>query len=317
VNESEDQPSPLPKRVTRLIDAAESIRQEPPERMDFLHAVLCQLGLPRSRTESRTYERRSGNASLLLEAGKLYDGRQWTDHPLPYGATPRLVLVHISSEAVRTKCRTVEIGDSMRQFLVRLGMQPSGGRRGGYTALKRQLEALAACHMTIGMYANGQAVTMNAKPIEKFQAWITPSDQDGSQRSLWPGVLQLSEDFHRTLTEHAVPLDHRALAALKHSSLALDIYTWLAHRLRRVNKPGGVKLSWANLMEQFGPDYSRSKDFKKEFRQALRQVLVVYPEARVSEVIGGLLLLYSPAPMAPTRIAVPRIGSLFQTPVDN
>lgn len=137
--------------------------------------------------------------------------------------------------------------------------------------------------------------------------------QDGLQRTLWPGVLELSPDFFNTLLEHAVPLDHRALAALKHSSLALDIYTWLAHRLCRVNRASGVKLSWANLKDQFGPDYTASKDFKKEFRQAMRQVCAVYPDARVEEAIGGLVLFPSRAPMARIQISVPRVGSLFQS----
>lgn len=32
-------------------------------------------------------------------------------------------------------------------------------------------------------------------------------------------------DFFDTLINHAVPLDYRALGALKHSAIALDIYT--------------------------------------------------------------------------------------------
>lgn len=294
----------LTPMAERLIDAAVEIRQDPPDRIDFLHAVLCQLGLPRSRIEDRTYERRSGNSSLLLEAGNLWNGTRWVEQPLPYGATPRLVLVHVSSEAIRTRQRTVEIDDSMRQFLTRLGMQTSGGRRGGYTALRRQMEALAACRMTLGMAVGGKVTTVDAKPIKRFEAWL---QQDGTQQTLWPGVLELSEDFYNTLAEHAVPLDHRALGALKHSSLALDIYTWLAHRLCRVHKPAGVKLSWNNLREQFGPDYLRSKDFKREFKSALRQVLVVYPDAKIEDAMGGIILHQSRPPLVGTTVSVPKL----------
>ena len=38
----------------------------------FQHALLCQLGLPRRHVEERVFERRSGAASLLLEAGRWY-----------------------------------------------------------------------------------------------------------------------------------------------------------------------------------------------------------------------------------------------------
>jgi len=111
------------------------------------------------------------------------------------------------------------------------------------------------------------------------------------------GMLELSKDFYDTLAEHAVPLDYRALSALRHSALALDIYTWLAHRLCRVTKSDGVKLSWENLREQFGQEYANTKNFKHEFRDVLRQVCVVYPDARIEQTPGGLILYPSRPPL--------------------
>src|SRR5271166_2241063 len=73
----------------------------------FLHALLCQLGLPRSRIEERVFERKSGNASLLMEAGHWFTGTKWEPQPLPYGTRPRLVLINICSEAVRTRSPVV------------------------------------------------------------------------------------------------------------------------------------------------------------------------------------------------------------------
>jgi hypothetical protein len=174
-------------------------------------------------------------------------------------------------------------------------MHTNGGARGGYTMLRKQIEALAACRLLIGMQAEGKVINVDAKPIKKFEAWYHPDD---SQPTLWPGVLELSQEFYDTLTKHAVPLDYRALAALKHSSLDLDIYTWLAHRLCRINLPNGVFLAWSNLREQFGQEYSTSKNFKHEFRQVLRQVLLVYPHARIEEVDGGIRLYESPPPIS-------------------
>ena len=218
-------------------------------------------------------------------------------------------MVHISSEAIRTQSRRVDVGDSMRQFLLKLGMGDGGGPRGGYTAVRKQIEALAACRLTIGMQDQGKVVTVDAKPIRKFEAWL---HQDGSQQTLWPGVMELHPDFYETLTNHAVPLDYRALSALRHSALALDIYTWLAHRLCRINKVCGVKLSWQNLRDQFGQEYADSKDFKREFRDVLRQVSVVYPDAHFEEVDGGIVLHESPPPIAKEPVSF----SLPSTPVD-
>ena len=298
-------PSGLTRRQWGLIHAGEQIRQEYPDRLQFSHSVLCQVGLPRKHTPQRHYERSNGSRSLLVEAGSLWNGLSWAEQPLPYGAIPRLVLVHISTEAVKTRSRVIDMGDSMRQFLLELGIQPTGGARGGYTALGRQMQALAACRMTLGMTDGAKATTIDAKPIKRFDAWIFNGHEDGAQRTLWPGELELSEDFYDTLTQHAVPLDYRALGALKHSALALDIYTWLAHRLPRVGNPMGTKVSWSNLKGQFGQDYGRSKDFKKSFRHALKQVETVYLDARLRDAPGGLVLLPSRSPIPRTLVQVP------------
>ena len=75
---------------------------------------MCQVGLPRRATDAKVFERQSGAFSILLQASQLWNGKELVEQPLPYGTTPRLVMVHVSSEAIRTQNRQVEIGDSMR-----------------------------------------------------------------------------------------------------------------------------------------------------------------------------------------------------------
>jgi hypothetical protein len=279
----------------RMLDAAETIASgDPPDRVDYLHSVLCQVGLPRSRTDTETFERTSGAVSLLVKAGELWNGREWVKQPLPYGTRPRLALVHVSSEAIRTKCRTVEIGNSVRDFLLKLGADAGGHEYGRF---QTQMKALAACEMCLGIGNR----TVKAQPIEQFEAWLHGT---GRQATLWPGILTLSQRFYETLGDLAVPMDPRALAALRHSALALDTYTWLAHRLHRVRQPGGTKLSWSNLRGQFGQEYGNPKDFKREMTKALRAVLAVYPDAHVEDVPGGVLLHPSPPPIPKALVTV-------------
>jgi Plasmid encoded RepA protein len=285
--------------AARMVSAAAEIMAEAPDKADFLHTVLCQVGMPRKRTEGRTFTRTNGGIALEIEAGKLWDGRYWREQPLPYGTKPRLVMVHISSEAVRTRTREVEVGHSIRGFLETLGIGTSGGKTGPFSAFKTQMAALAACRMTMGLSAGGRVRTVDAKPIEQFDAWLHPT---GAQRTLWPGTMTLSSRFFETLLEHAVPLDKRALAALQHSALALDAYTWLAHRLCRIERPEGVKVSWQNLRDQFGDEYANQRDFKHELRRALSAALAVYPSARVEDEPGGIRLLPSPPPVPRTQV---------------
>ncbi len=293
---------PLTPIKRRIINASVEIQQEPLEQADYLHTVLCQVGMPRKQTTDREFERSNGHMSLSLEAGSLFDGHQLVKQPLPYGARPRLVMVHISSEAVRRRSPIVEVGHSAYEFMRTLGFDTNGA---SYRNTRKQLMALAACRMTLGFMANGQPRTVKTEPIRRFDAWLK---REGEQMVMWPGVLELSPDFYETLLDHAVPLDHTALAALKHSALAIDIYTWLAHRLVRVPQVQGVKVSWGNMRAQFGQEYADPKNFKREFRQALRHVLVVYPDAKVQETAGGLLLKESRPPIAPASITVPRLN---------
>jgi hypothetical protein len=184
-----DKPLVVPRSVEKLITARQRILTEQADRTDFLHTVMCQVGMPRRMTDARTFERHNGHMSILLEAGKLYNGKDWVEQPLPYGTTPRLIMVHLSSEAIRTQSRKVEIGDSMRQFLLTLGMGDGGGPRGGYTMVRRQVEALAACRLSIGMQAQGKVVTpppernnayQYAPPrrIQKFRSRPRPTSAD-------------------------------------------------------------------------------------------------------------------------------------------
>lgn len=295
---AEIQLPPLTILQRRLIDAAVEISDVRPDTVEFMHSVLCQVGLPRSKTAERFFERNNGNASIAIEAGRLHKGGKWVEMPLPYGAKPRLALLHMSSEAVRTRSVQIEIGSSIREFLTMLGLSHDGR---AYAEMKRQMECLAACRMLIGISTPTKEVTIDTKPIEVFEAWL---QFDGKQRSMWPGYLELSPRFLETLLAHAVPLDPRAIHALQKSALALDLYTWLAHRLCRVRTNTGVKLSWANLRTQFGQEYASSKDFKKTFTAALFKVRAVYSDARIEAEAGGLRLYPSPPPVPKSQVLI-------------
>ena len=110
----------LPRQTRRLVDASLSISEIDTERPEYLHALLCQLGLPRSRQEDRKFYRASGKVSMMLEAGSIATGRgQWKELPLPYGTHPRLVLYHLCSEADHPQSNMIDVGGSQRAYLCR------------------------------------------------------------------------------------------------------------------------------------------------------------------------------------------------------
>ena len=296
------QGSPISRRT---ITNGSDILSTSPETIDFLHSTFCQVGIPRKPTVERTFERRIGNASVFLEAGALWNGQEWIEQPLPCGTKPRLILVYLTGQALRTNSREIDVGESMNNFMSRLGLSRTGGKRGNYGPVHEQLNALSACTIKLGFTHNNRAITSTASSAIENTMLAFDAGDDGRQRTLWPSTITLREEFFRTLGEHAVPLDPRAIAALQDSALAMDVYTWLAYRLVKITNPKGVTLTWANLREQFGQEYGNSKDFKDAYKIAMARVLNVYPGAKIDSIYGGLRFLPSPSPIKKVSVLLP------------
>ena len=107
-----------------------------------------------------------------------------------------------------------------------------------------------------------------------------------------------------SLQEHAIPLDERAVSALAHSAMALDVYCWLAQRLHRVDPRRGQFLAWANLHEQFGQSYKHIRMFRHDFLNVLTLVKAQYPAARFGTDSGGMMLGNSPPPVQRRAVLV-------------
>ena len=149
----------------------------------------------------------------------------------------------------------------------------------------------------MGVVEGNRAVQVNTQIVSAFDLWF-PTDP--GQRVLWPSTVRLSEDYFASLSRHAVPLDRRAVAVLASSSMALDVYVWLAQRLHRVDPGKPQFLAWATLHEQFGQGFARVRDFRRRFLQVLRQVHAAYPSARIDSDEKGLTLWHSSPPI-PSR----------------
>jgi hypothetical protein len=100
-----------------------------------------------------------------------------------------------------------------------------------------------------------------------------------------------------SLMEHAVPLDEAAITSIAHNAMALDSYTWLAQRLHRIDKAHAQLLPWGSLKQQFGDGYARMADFKRIFRNTVRTVHAVCPEAQFTTDDTGMRLAHSKPPV--------------------
>jgi hypothetical protein len=265
----------------RLIDGAD-LNPDDPRSILFQHTVLCQTCLPfrDPGDEARTWERLNGNIHLKVLAGDAMHPVHSRLVPvgLPFGPKARMILMHINQQAMQEKTPEIEIEETLSKFVRRtLNLDPKGRNM---RMVKEQLARLSAASIRLGLVKDGRAVTVNSQIVSAFDIWFPKDDR---QRVLWPSTIRLSLDYWESLKAHAVPLDEDHIARLSHSSLALDIYSWLANRLHRIapNKP--VTISWAALHGQFGMNYDpdRLDKFRAVFKVALKQVLILYKTARI------------------------------------
>ena len=292
--------SPSERRRTRAREILESDGVTP-DNLRHIHSVLaiCSLPYTRQPIEVREYERKHGRMSLTVEAGKLKgpDGA-WVEQPLPYGSRARLLMLHLCSEAIRQKSPTIHIEDSLTAFIRAIGFPVTGGARGTLQAFKQQINALAACHMRIGVWNGNRSSTIHTTPFSRVDVWL-PENPD--QRMLWPSTLTFSLDFYQTLAEHALPVNVEAVRAFSNSPRKLDVLFWLGYRLKNLRKP--LRISWAALAEQFGQGYARQRDFVADFTSEIGQVRMVFPRLPIDIGEDGLSLL----PADPEVIAIPQV----------
>lgn len=244
--------------------------------LGFMARALVQATLPHSKTAGNEFTRTNGAFTLNLLAPSAVG--------LPYGTMPRLLLAWLSTEAVRTRERELVLGDSLSAFLRELGLSSTGGPRGYIKPFKDQMKRLFSSTINCSYAEKYGDGGMSYLIADTFMLWWHPKSAE--QAGLWQSTVNLSEPFFREVIEHPVPIDMRALMALKKSPLALDIYCWLTYRMSYLKRPASIP--WAALQGQFGADYKVPRQFKAAFLRELKKVLVVYPEAKVVAVETGL-----------------------------
>jgi hypothetical protein len=264
---------PGPLSLSRL--AAEGLAMEAQAAQEagelgYMARLLVQATMPHSNPNTLRVERSNGLVTLRMTA---------TGDGLPYGGIPRLLLAWVTTEAVRTRERTVTLGPTLSGFMAQLDLVPTGGRWGTIPRLRGQMRRL---------FTSVVSATYDNRPEGRWDYTAIPvadqvhdfwDPQRPDQAALWESTVTLGERFFLEILERPVPVDMRALRALKRSPLALDLYTWLTYRMSYLRAPTAIP--WEALHAQFGADYGLIRHFRAEVRRALGAVAMVYPEARV------------------------------------
>lgn len=291
------------RRGTRIIEAAATHMSEEisPERAvrSHVYSGWCHAGMPhkRPRIEDANWRIETDYVTLLVEPGTRVDsdGRE-TPVGLPFGAYARLILIDWQTEALEKGSRDVMMGPSLKASLKRMGLAHGGKVM---ELVREQIERLATCRFTFHLKTNDQrrGAIANVNIVDNIE--YCEVGQGGSTRR-FVEKIRLSEVFYKQLQAHPVSVDKASVMAIRNSSMALDIYMWLAYRLRGLDS--NREISWTALKGQFGGGVSAMRNFKPLFNENLQLALSVYMAANVHATPTGLLLKPS-APPVPQRTA--------------
>jgi hypothetical protein len=234
--------------------------------------VLATLPHRKLPDDVIVYERQNGDYTLSLLANPKYG--------LPFGTIPRMLMSWVTIEVVRTQSPTLLLGDTLSDFMAKLGYTSTWGKRGMVKQLKEQAKRLFSTGISCTYYNPQRGRTIHQAYIAKdYSEWWLPYNPN--QRTLWESSVVLSSDFFEEIITRPVPISLEALANLHKSPMALDIYFWLTHR--NFGHPSIGHIGINSLQQQFGSNYpftpQGKRDFKKWFLQALKKVSGTYSEA--------------------------------------
>lgn len=278
----------------KIINTAGDIRLDPDKiNAAFMARQLVQATLPHRNPgdDVPAWSRKNGSLTLTIRPG--WDNKKKKTRGYPYGTLPRLLLFWIITEVVRTNSPRIELGKSLSTFMKKLGLDSSrGGKRSDAQRLQEQMIRLFQSIISFEQVFDGKMAWLNMQVAPKGILWW--DKKRPKQDSLWESWIQLGDDFFKAITSAPVPVDIRALKALKNSALALDLYAWATYTAYQTQQTGRSRcVSWQLLHEQFGAEYSTIKDFSRKAWNSLLKVNEVYPELNFERIRGGIEVLPS------------------------
>lgn len=306
------------KKSAAWVDEMMALREDAEEAgsIGFCSRIFTQLSLPYrdpGTSGAITWVRQNGPMRLQLNPLLDIDDSGQPVPAFPYGKYPRLILPWLSTQVVLREADlesdgslTIELGDSMRDFLKLLDL-PYGGKSG--RLMREQARRLFGADILFSEDRGRSLLGDRRQRVYKMpvsQAYELWWDYDvPDQQALWGNNVRLSSAFVQSVLTAKIPTDMRALKLLseKGGPLAMDIYLWLSYRLFVARRP--TLVPWEALQAQFGSQTERPRRFKQSFVSKLILISLVYPEASFKEVDKGLMIYPSPSPLGHKRLPRP------------
>lgn len=236
----------------------------------FISKLMTQVSLPYRKPKTNEIIRKNGTLEVKFTGGA---------DCLPYGKYPRLfemwscTMIKTGDSCFNPVTNTLNLGTTFREFLRLINIE-IGGRQ--LKTIKPQLERLFKCAYFISNNTDGRSNGVNFVVADQYQIdWLSKEPQE---HALFENTVQLSQKYVDYLRDAPVPVDLSIIARLN-SPMSLDVYWWLTRRYSYLRER--QSMTWTQLYDQFGSDASIRK-FKENFKKAVSDVRVVYPQANIT-----------------------------------
>lgn len=290
----------------RLIDRAVRIQDQSifdREELGFSTRMFVQCSLPHRDPGNNVpvWARTNGNLTLSVQPGWEEKDGEMICTGYPYGNIPRLILFYICTQTVQCKSQEIPLGETLSDFMRGLDLEVTGGRWGSIGRFKDQFWRLFKANIDFTYKEGGLKIGKKANIANTVQLWWQENQPD--QASFFKSKAILTKEFFDEIIAHPVPVDMGIVSAIKQSPLALDLYTWLTHRVTYLEKP--TRISWLSLAEQVGSEYGHLRDFTKYAKESLIKIRTLWPELNIDEDVRGGIILKPSKPSVPKLVYFP------------
>lgn len=288
------------QQITTITEAPAAVQK------GYLASWLVICTLPHRDPKTTLYTRTNGDCTLTVQSG----AEKGQLIGLPYGALARLLLLWLISEANRTKSRRLFLGETIDGFLRAVGLDPKtgGGKRSDMKRLKEQMHRLFRCRISFERDHAGKGISwLDMDIAPDGELWWDVKNPE--QAALFDSWIELGEKLYIAATTSPVPIDFRAICALKHSPMAIDLYAWLTWRVHGMKDGGSAAIPLhgeKGLAAQIGSNYTRPDHFKAALSEGLEAVKLVWPTLNCELSATRLTVRKSPVPIADVPITKKR-----------
>ncbi|MEQ8824277.1 MAG: replication protein RepA [Filomicrobium sp.] len=298
----------LTRQQQRLINAGAAIRGNPYPQADdisFLASELVQTTLPYTDPgDVPIWVRYNGDITFTIQQG--YCGKE--PYGYPYGIVPRILLTWTTKQLLLQDHNRIYLGKSLRSFVRSLGFDPnSGGKRGDRTRVEQMVQRFFRAKFSTNIVRDSKLT----RRLKYSDLQFAPDgefwwDYSGDEEDVFDGYVDIGHKAAKMLRTSPVPLDNRALCALRDSCLAMDLYNWYGYKTYLANKHGETKeVPYRAAMKQLGCKFGNIRDitkgdvsnFRREAKLMTKRIAAAYPFYNIDFFNGVIYIHPSKLPL--------------------